>query len=38
LGCGAYLQALRRTKIGQFKAEDALSVEEWIEYLKLQTV
>jgi tRNA U55 pseudouridine synthase TruB len=38
LGCGAYLQALRRTKIGEYKAEDALSVEEWMEYLKSQTV
>ena len=38
LGCGGYLQALRRTKIGEYKAEDALSVEEWMEYLKSQTV
>jgi tRNA pseudouridine55 synthase len=38
LGCGGYLQALRRTKIGNYKAEDALSVEEWMEYLNSQTV
>lgn len=36
LGCGAYLQALRRTKIGNYKVEDADSPEEWIQYLKEQ--
>lgn len=30
LGCGAYLQALRRTKIGDFSAEDAPGVDEWL--------
>ena len=28
LGCGAYLDALRRLRVGHFKAEDALSVAE----------
>jgi tRNA pseudouridine55 synthase len=36
LGCGAYLQELRRTKIGNFKADDAIDPEEWIKYLKEQ--
>ncbi|SHF05340.1 tRNA pseudouridine55 synthase [Mariniphaga anaerophila] len=30
LGCGAYLTGLRRTRIGEFKVEDALSVEHFI--------
>lgn len=38
LGCGGYLQELRRTKIGNYKAEDALSVEEWLAYLKSQAL
>ncbi len=29
LGCGAYLQELRRTKIGNFDAKDALTPEQW---------
>ena len=29
LGCGAYLQELRRTKIGNFNASDALTPQEW---------
>ena len=29
LGCGAYLQALRRTKIGNFDAKDALTPQQW---------
>lgn len=33
LGCGAYLSALRRTKIGEYNVEDAPGVEEWVEYL-----
>lgn len=37
LGCGGYLQELRRTKIGNYKVEDALSVDEWMEYLKTQS-
>lgn len=36
LGCGAYLSALRRTKIGEFKVEDAKTVEEWVKYLNEQ--
>lgn len=31
LGCGAYLSGLRRTAIGQFKVEEAMEVEEFIE-------
>jgi len=27
LGCGAYVQALRRTRVGPFRVEDALSLE-----------
>jgi tRNA pseudouridine55 synthase len=34
LGCGGYLQALQRTKIGNFAVEDALSPQEWNEYWK----
>lgn len=30
LGCGAYLQELRRTQIGEYIAENALSPLEWI--------
>ena len=29
LGCGAYLQELRRTKIGNFNADDALTPQQW---------
>jgi tRNA pseudouridine55 synthase len=29
LGCGAYLQELRRTKIGNFDVKDALTPQEW---------
>ena len=29
LGCGAYLQELRRTKIGPFDVADALTPQEW---------
>jgi tRNA pseudouridine55 synthase len=34
LGCGGYLQALRRTKIGNFSANDALTPEQWVQYWK----
>jgi len=34
LGCGGYLSNLRRTKIGEFSVEDALTVEEWVGYLE----
>ena len=30
LGVGAYLTALRRTKIGKYKIEDALELDEYI--------
>lgn len=30
LGCGAYLSALRRTKIGDFRVEDAQDIEEFL--------
>lgn len=33
LGCGGYLKALRRTKIGGFNADDALSVDEWLAHI-----
>ncbi|WP_344823327.1 tRNA pseudouridine(55) synthase TruB [Rurimicrobium arvi] len=33
LGCGAYLQELRRTKIGDYKVEDAWSITEFLELL-----
>ena len=33
LGCGGYLKELRRTKIGNFKAADALDIEGWKKYL-----
>lgn len=33
LGCGGYLQELRRTKIGDFDVADALTVAEWIKLL-----
>lgn len=36
LGCGAYLQALRRTKIGEYNVEDAPDVDEWLKYIDLQ--
>ena len=36
LGCGAYLQELRRTKIGNFNASDALSPQQWKELWKPQ--
>jgi tRNA pseudouridine55 synthase len=36
LGCGAYLQALRRTKIGNYKVDDAPDVQQWIDWLKEQ--
>jgi tRNA pseudouridine55 synthase len=34
LGCGAYLQELRRTKIGNFSASDALSPLQWKDIFK----
>lgn len=34
LGCGGYLKALRRTKIGSFDVADAPSVQEWMNYLQ----
>lgn len=33
LGCGAYLSALRRTRIGDCKVEDAVSIDAFIEKL-----
>jgi tRNA pseudouridine 55 synthase len=35
LGCGAYLSSLRRTKIGNFSVENALSVAEFEERAKI---
>lgn len=34
LGCGAYLSSLCRTRIGEFKLEDALSIESFEKMLK----
>lgn len=34
LGCGGYLQELRRNKIGDYRVEDALTVEAWVKALK----
>ena len=34
LMCGAYLSSLRRTRIGEFKIEDAFSMEGFEDYLK----
>lgn len=34
LGCGGYLQELRRTKIGNFKADDGLTPQQWKDYWK----
>ena len=34
LGCGAYLSSLCRTRIGDSKLEDALSMQEWGEEIK----
>jgi tRNA pseudouridine55 synthase len=34
LGCGAYLQELRRTRIGNFHVNDALTPQEWRDYWK----
>ena len=38
LGCGAYLQELRRTKIGAFDVADALTPEKWKEYWKVPLI
>ena len=34
LGCGAYLSELRRTRIGEFKVEDAMTMKEFISSLE----
>ena len=34
LGCGGYLSKLRRTRIGNCKVEDAISVEEFVASVK----
>jgi tRNA pseudouridine55 synthase len=33
LGCGGYLSALRRTRIGEFLVEDAISVDQFVQKL-----
>lgn len=33
LGCGAYLSALRRTRIGEFKVDDAESIESFVDHV-----
>lgn len=37
LGCGAYLSALVRTRIGEFRLDDAHTPTEWQEILKEET-
>ena len=34
LDCGGYLSSLRRTRIGEFKADDAMNMEEVVELIK----
>jgi tRNA pseudouridine55 synthase len=34
LGCGGYLQELRRTKIGDYSVDDALTVDDWVKALR----
>ena len=36
LGCGAYLSELRRTKIGEYNVNDAVSMEGFLEGLKVE--
>ncbi|MBX2905357.1 MAG: tRNA pseudouridine(55) synthase TruB [Taibaiella sp.] len=37
LGCGGYLSSLRRTKIGNFNVDDALSPKQWQDIIKPRT-
>jgi len=37
LGCGGYLSALRRTRIGEFNVEDGVGMEEFLEALQPAT-
>lgn len=34
LGCGGYLQELRRTKIGDYSVDDAMTVDDWVKALR----
>ena len=38
LGCGAYLSALRRVRIGEFRVEDAQQIDEFLHKRKPETV
>jgi len=38
LGCGAYLSSLRRTRIGEFLADKALHMEEFIHHVKQEAL
>ncbi len=38
LGCGAYLSSLRRTRIGEFLANNALQIEDFIQMVKNETL
>src|SRR5690606_15198304 len=38
LGCGGYLQELRRTKIGEFNVADALTVAQWVKGLNPEAI
>jgi tRNA pseudouridine55 synthase len=35
LGCGAYLSLLRRTRIGTFNVDDALTIEKFTEQIQV---
>lgn len=37
LGCGGYLSGLRRTRIGEFKVDDAINVEDFVASVNRQT-
>ncbi|MDB5199548.1 MAG: tRNA pseudouridine synthase [Chitinophagaceae bacterium] len=36
LGCGAYLSSLCRTRIGEFRVEEAIGINEFVEHVNLQ--
>jgi tRNA pseudouridine55 synthase len=38
LGCGAYLSGLRRTRIGEFLAAKALTIDEFMHYIKQEAL
>lgn len=38
LGCGAYLSSLRRTRIGEFVAENAFCMEDFVQHIKSESL